>query len=706
APLAFGAMVRSDRATGGFGELSVQWIKGLDIVGFERRGFLIGGAYQQEWSSFLAPPKAEGAQWLLRSGFGESWQWMDDLIALGPGLINGGFETEDPVGGPSGWTRRGTPVQSLTGTDSHRGMGAVRLGDGDGLEQGVAVVGGADYQLRFFARSDAVLTSGSVTVVWRGKEGEELATDTLRLLVGASFERFAYDFEPPVGAQTAWVELMPRGLFGGELWVDDAMWWWGAASPGPFSPNGDDMRDTTTLFLFQPSASRVAVVVEAPSGQGVRVLRNGDTIAAGVNATMWDGRDRFGNIVADGAYRFVGVREESDGTLDSLKVGIGVESGRVYSQAPASAPQDFFPRGVFTLLGGRQAPKNYGPIFEDMREEGFNTAVLLRNLPVDRRTDALDAAEAAGIRVLLESDTVFPLVAESRGYGVVSAEETNSVVRELADLVAGRSGLLGFYLFDEPQERHVEALRLIEAELREAAPGVAQFTTYARTPDPAVLDRALAPAAVMYDDYPLGVDEGLGAKNPDDFVASYGPVLALARGRGVPFWPVVQAFGLTEGLRNPTGSEVRVQVYLSLALGAKGVFYFLHESSGSLQGLLDLDYERTEKWESVRGLNKELELLAGDLLELESWDGFEATWGNSLPLFAGKFRDGAGRPVLIVVNKDVSRPAEGEIGVTGIGAIRARELRGGRLLPVKVEAGSRRLRVELGAGDGAVVRFE
>ena len=128
-------------------------------------------------------------------------------------------------------------------------------------------------------------------------------------------------------------------------------------------------------------------------------------------------------------------------------------------------------------------------------------------------------------------------------------------------------------------------------------------------------------------------------------------------------------------LRDVTGAEIRAQVNLVLAHGATGVYYFMVSShtdtdgTGDLSGLLDDNYQITDKWRAVTALNMRLEALAPTYLALASNEVFEGTdpddfvhglsaaTGGTTDYFLGTFTHTDGSRYLMIVNERC-RPAD------------------------------------------------
>jgi len=113
------------------------------------------------------------------------------------------------------------------------------------------------------------------------------------------------------------------------------------------------------------------------------------------------------------------------------------------------------------------------------------------------------------------------------------------------------------------------------------------------------------------------------------------------------YWYAIQAhswdFPGSRLARDPHPNEMRCMVYLGLAYGAKGIFYFLYTSIpagtpgyvGAL-GLVDNNFSHSyepylSKWNMVQQINGNLQLLATDLLSLNWQSAFTPSAGDPVP---------------------------------------------------------------------------
>ncbi len=110
---------------------------------------------------------------------------------------------------------------------------------------------------------------------------------------------------------------------------------------------------------------------------------------------------------------------------------------------------------------------------------------------------------------------------------------------------------------------------------------------------------------------------------------------------GIDFWHVPQTHGATDSLidysyRPLLGPEISAQVYMGLAYGARGIFYYLYHTIGTAKGNVGLVARSgshasncdaalnglwtgyRDRWDAVRALNQEMKQLTPTLLALQS----------------------------------------------------------------------------------------
>lgn len=153
-------------------------------------------------------------------------------------------------------------------------------------------------------------------------------------------------------------------------------------SPNPFSPNGDGVQDTTTFTLYgnaNPKENQIVdCLLEIFDENELLIRRWGfeGTFIDFAEVVVWDGKDRFGNLVYAGEYNCVfSARDNKSGVRTEVSVKVSVEIGNLSptptptgTQIPTSTPTSTptpEPEKPLILLAG------YFNTYLSNREGGF-----------------------------------------------------------------------------------------------------------------------------------------------------------------------------------------------------------------------------------------------------------------------------------------------------------------------------------------------
>jgi len=236
-------------------------------------------------------------------------------------------------------------------------------------------------------------------------------------------------------------------------------------------------------------------------------------------------------------------------------------------------------------------------------------------------------------------------VALCRRYGVFVIPYIGSEVSHLRAVAAAlkdEPAILGWYIRDEPNPDFLPEFLQCRAALQEVAPQQPALCLFYR-PDSAA-DFAPHQPLLLTDCYPLTYMHQ-GTSIGPHFAVREG-ALALGRelgqfnmwgNRGVlewmdlcralcgnrPHWITLQGFESGDGhlvrWRQPTAAEIRLQTYLAVAGGAKGIHYFRYGTLTDDFGnpLPAVHGEHTPLWEEIGRLGAELTPLGPLLVEAE-----------------------------------------------------------------------------------------
>lgn len=308
----------------------------------------------------------------------------------------------------------------------------------------------------------------------------------------------------------------------------------------------------------------------------------------------------------------------------------------------------------------------------------------------------LDLCAQAGIEVMVTDGRI--------GWTMVGVEGWEETVGQVVGDYADHTALFGYYLQDEPNYQHFEALGKIRAEFVRRDPEhlayINLFPTYANVQQlgtPTYTDHVerfmqiVQPRVLSYDHYCLRPD---GSNRPDYF-ENLAIIREAALRHGAQPWQIILSTG-HPGYRDVSEGEMRWQVYTSLAYGMKGIMYFTYWSNPTreadgMYAIVTSEGEPARLYPIVRDINAEVLALAETLLGLTSTGvshtGEVPAGGTRLgtdsivqlpediPLLLGMFEDADGRPFAMVVNRDHDQPIEVPVSflphVTGVEAISA-----------------------------------
>jgi hypothetical protein len=345
----------------------------------------------------------------------------------------------------------------------------------------------------------------------------------------------------------------------------------------------------------------------------------------------------------------------------------------------------------FVLVSNAQVdPRNFAvmawgesPTSEEklrgMREAGLNISGFCH-------TEDLEKVRAAGLSCFVQS----PAIDQIDWLNPPPDATLRTVVERLRGQIAGNPAALGVFLRDEPNAPMMPALGKLSSMLKESMPGLwpyvnlfpyrvsaarlgtSDYDSYVR-----MLVGMIHQPFLSYDNYSL-----VGGEMLDYFYINLEIVRRLSMETHTPFWNCILAnthFNYME----PSDATFHLQVYASLAYGARGIQYFTYYSPaiGNFRlGALDQFGNRTTTWEMLRRVNNELQTLAPTMIGLHSTGVFHypAVPEQGQPLSAsklvesveltqrfvrspaggrfliGEFEDDRHRPYFLFVNKDLN----------------------------------------------------
>ena len=318
-------------------------------------------------------------------------------------------------------------------------------------------------------------------------------------------------------------------------------------------------------------------------------------------------------------------------------------------------------------------------VLKGMKETGLNISGFCR-------VGDLERVAAAGL-------TCFVTDRRANGYSwdkLPPEDQIRKNVAELAQQVGGNPTVLGFYLRDEPHASLMPGMGRVAALLREVMPdkwpyvnlfpyrgsperlGTPNYDSYVR-----LLVDVIHQPFLSYDNYSLVKGEML-----DYFYTNLEVVRRLSVETGVPLWNCVLSNAHFNYMEN-TDATYHLQAYATMAHGGRGMQYFSYFTwaNGNYRlGPIDQFGNKTRSWDMIRYVNNQIHALAPTLKKLRSTGVYhypdvppecrplsesklvrsvEMTQRMVTPpvqarFLVGEFTDDAGRPYIMLVNKDLN----------------------------------------------------
>ena len=448
--------------------------------------------------------------------------------------------------------------------------------------------------------------------------------------------------------------------------------------PPLVSPNGDGLFDTCKIAYELAGDSTVTLSLAAEDGTVVKTLVAGKQESAGEHTLTWDGAG-----VEDDRYQIV-LTAKRAGETAQKQSNISVDTRWKWSKVDPLF-NDTFPRGIYYFCEDdasyinrhiddpAKARQYYETTMADLAAHGFDL-VLPGWTPRDHRQMMLDAAHQKGLRVIVALDDLVNLLNSGEAFDRANLFDVAwSAIQAIKDHPA----VVGYYIIDEPNATPalVRNIALVKKTLEAMDPKHPSFSCI-RWDYESILTSVDFQVLLTDNTYAIMTNFN------GDFATPYWPASEMSfitdlaraqRNAGTrPLWVIPQVFGRgAGGWRIPTPEEIRAQVWLSLAYGAKGIVYFIYQSTTaiqgeSLQGLVDMNLKPMDgRLEEVGRLNAELKKLTPTLLKLQP---ATFTVPASAPLLIARpFTDDKGVRYAILANKSAKTAVQfswgSELGV-------------------------------------------
>jgi len=309
----------------------------------------------------------------------------------------------------------------------------------------------------------------------------------------------------------------------------------------------------------------------------------------------------------------------------------------------------FFPIGVWSIRGDfravddflfnvETAAKFHHTSFKNLHDQGFNAAYLSYDPIINTLDTILDIAEMYDMKVVANMRHLFYLIGESNNTTITDSDIIQALKSDSIELLKNSPATLGYYLYDEPLKGWIDFdvlgnVKNIMKDMTSDNP-LPILSTWNNEPQMSYIDSYLNLDVLMMDAYPFEDGDDIGDISqfmPSAFVTDpmpYSDYINTVRENHCdsdnrPMWVVIQSFGDIETPENGGywrqvyPKEIRLQVYLSIMQGAKGIWYFLYESEYPyLLGLLDVSGQPTQRLLEVMDINSEINEISETLLKL------------------------------------------------------------------------------------------
>ena len=265
--------------------------------------------------------------------------------------------------------------------------------------------------------------------------------------------------------------------------------------------------------------------------------------------------------------------------------------------------------------------------YKEIKESGINVIYGLYEGADANGLAALDAAQANGIKYLMYD----------RRLGMLPQEEISYFLPKYLKDYKDHPAFAGNLLVDEPGAGRYDYLAELVKEYKKVVPDklayINLFPTYSSLTQRddleykdyvgTFLDK-VQPEFLSYDHYPILMVSDGTTDITEDYYLNHEIVMNKSKEKGIPFWVFIQSISFGVSNREPMESDIRWQVYNSLAFGAKAIQHFTYwtpkaganESFG--EAMITADGKKTHIYHDVQKVNNEILAIDHILLAMES----------------------------------------------------------------------------------------
>lgn len=322
------------------------------------------------------------------------------------------------------------------------------------------------------------------------------------------------------------------------------------------------------------------------------------------------------------------------------------------------------PATQFPILAWNPSPADPASLAL-MKEAGLNVSGFCQ-------IEDLDKVQAAGLACVVNYAPIGQMINRNQA----TDTEIQKAVADLKAKIGTHPAAFGVYLRDEPGVELMPVIGRIAAELRRAMPGklpyVNLFPNYANRRQlgaesyEAYLRAYLKHIPLPYlswDNYSLS-----NGQMDQRFYDNLDQVRRVTLEANIPFWNCVLSNTLFQHM-DPSDATFNLQVYATLAYGGRGIqfFTYFNPDIGNFRlAPIDIHGNKTATWDMLRRITHQVHALAPALSNLRSTGVYHwpVSTASGTPLvedlkspgrfLIGEFIDPAGRPWIMLVNKDLN----------------------------------------------------
>ncbi|GBG06492.1 hypothetical protein PAT3040_01019 [Paenibacillus agaridevorans] len=491
------------------------------------------------------------------------------------------------------------------------------------------------------------------------------------LTVNASGGRFGMvPYEPAGSVSAIEADIRPAGLNGWSAFgfssEPSALWSYGQVWMS--------IREDGYYVLFADATRQVlanGTVAGFDAGGYTRLRLELDHVAG--TASAWIGGQQVVNEVTVPEHAAFSLNVQYAGVMVDTQTPqvVAFKNFAVYGEAlpvPPEYPDNIeqpeesdFPLGVFEDANLYQgSKKNFRNLIADLHGQGFDS-IMMANGDVNRDHAMLEATDRYGLGVYLHA--AYNL-GDYVHYGNADIAEARTVAAGIVDRVADRPSVKGINLSDEPTIDLVQNHDLLSQAFREQDSGLIITTPLIGFDRVGPMFASTTQDVMLIDIYSLAKANRIGNFNMNNYgypawnFLSYLREVTKNKPEETPLWIILQAFG-TGGerssrfdIRSPIAEEVRVQNWLAIGEGAKGIFWFLYTSipGSSLIGM-DADPEVREEVVDLVERVKPLRPLLLDAKKDKERFTVQAT-GGAVPYISTLVSENGEHTYAVAVNMD------------------------------------------------------